>query len=272
MPETCEDVLHDAADAIRQADALLIGAGAGMGVDSGLPDFRGDAGFWKAYPALYGQSLAEIANPVWFRRSPAFAWGFYGHRMNMYRSTVPHQGFHILRRWAESKPQGYFVFTSNVDGHFQKAGFDHDKILECHGSIHHLQCVSGCSDQIWKAEAVDLMIDEANLHATSELPRCRSCNGLARPNILMFGDGQWLDHRSMEQSRRYAAWLRQAAHTNLVAIELGAGKAIPTVRFECAQRGRTLIRINLREAEVHAGAISIAKGAMDALERLHELV
>src|SRR5262245_7510055 len=39
-----------AATAIRDADALLIGAGAGMGVDSGLPDFRGNEGFWNAYP------------------------------------------------------------------------------------------------------------------------------------------------------------------------------------------------------------------------------
>ena len=34
----------------------------------------------------------------------------------------------------------YFVFTSNVDGHFQKAGFDKEKVLECHGSINHYQC------------------------------------------------------------------------------------------------------------------------------------
>ena len=44
--------IQSAAEAICSADALLIGAGAGMGVDSGLPDFRGDEGFWKAYPPL----------------------------------------------------------------------------------------------------------------------------------------------------------------------------------------------------------------------------
>lgn len=272
MSQSSINALQQAAEAIRKADALLIGAGAGMGVDSGLPDFRGDTGFWKAYPTLYGRSFAEIANPMWFHRDPSFAWGFYGHRLNLYRNTVPHQGFHILRRWAESKTRGYFIFTSNVDGQFQKAGFDEERILECHGSIHHLQCVAECSDHLWAADQVDLSIDESILHAVSELPRCRRCQGLARPNILMFGDSQWLEHRCMEQSRRYAAWLKLAEQSNLVAIELGAGQAIPTVRFECAQRGKVLIRINLHDAEAHQGAISIALGAMEALQKLDDLI
>jgi len=55
-----------AARAIRDADALLITAGAGMGVDSGLPDFRGSEGFWRAYPpmAKLGISFVEMANPT----------------------------------------------------------------------------------------------------------------------------------------------------------------------------------------------------------------
>ena len=44
------ELIEKAAEALKRADALLIGAGAGMGVDSGLPDFRGDQGFWRAYP------------------------------------------------------------------------------------------------------------------------------------------------------------------------------------------------------------------------------
>ena len=55
-----EDAVQRAASAIRGAKAILIGAGAGMGVDSGLPDFRGNQGFWNAYPPyrlrLFGQS------------------------------------------------------------------------------------------------------------------------------------------------------------------------------------------------------------------------
>ena len=58
-------LLEQAADLIRHADGMLIGAGAGMGVDSGLPDFRGPEGFWRAYPALReaGLKFSEIASP-----------------------------------------------------------------------------------------------------------------------------------------------------------------------------------------------------------------
>ena len=85
----------------REATALLIGAGAGMGVDSGLPDFRGNEGFWEAYPpfAKLGLSFMELANPGWFESDPALAWGFYGHRLESYRRTVPHRGFEVLREW-----------------------------------------------------------------------------------------------------------------------------------------------------------------------------
>ena len=83
---------------IEDSDAVLITAGAGMGVDSGLPDFRGKEGFWKAYPIAkqLGLSFEEMANPIWFRKNPKLAWAFYGHRLNLYKKTVPHAGFSML--------------------------------------------------------------------------------------------------------------------------------------------------------------------------------
>src|SRR5262245_30593223 len=119
--------LQRCAELVSAADALLITAGAGMGVDAGLPDFRGTEGFWRAYPALARARLRfeEIANPEHFFSDPTLAWGFYGHRLNLYRRTPPHAGHHILRRWADRMANGAFVFTSNVDGLFQKAGL-HD--------------------------------------------------------------------------------------------------------------------------------------------------
>lgn len=126
--------LDQAAELVAGADAVLVCAGAGMGVDSGLPDFRGDEGFWRAYPPYQrlGLSFIELADPAHFGNDPELAWGFYGHRLALYRATVPHSGFDVLRKWRAR------VFTSNVDGQFQKAGFP--KVAEVHGSIHHLQC------------------------------------------------------------------------------------------------------------------------------------
>ena len=101
--------IERAADAVRNASALVIGAGAGMGVDSGLPDFRGSEGFWKAYPAFRGKQFSQISNPIWFQTDPAQAWGFFGHRYNLYRNTVPHEGFQALKRIGDRMPLGCFV-------------------------------------------------------------------------------------------------------------------------------------------------------------------
>src|SRR4051812_32162378 len=93
--------------------SLLVTAGAGLGVDSGLPDFRGPEGFWRAYPGLKqsGLRFEQIANPEHFHTDPTLGWGFYGHRLKLYRETKPHDGFRILLELGQSKPDGYFVFT-----------------------------------------------------------------------------------------------------------------------------------------------------------------
>ncbi len=100
--ETFMPEIERAARLIESADVLIIAAGARMGVDSGLPDFRANEGFWKAYPALAKANIEfySIACPDEFQRNPRRTWGIYGHRLNLYRSTVPHEGFAILNRWA----------------------------------------------------------------------------------------------------------------------------------------------------------------------------
>lgn len=273
------DISHNiqrAAVAIRTADALLIGAGAGMGVDSGLPDFRGDAGFWKAYPPFRGKAFAELSTPHWFRSDPELAWGFFGHRWNLYSHTPPHAGFEIIRRWGEQLPLGYFAFTSNVDGHFQRAGFAEEHVLECHGSIHFQQCIDPCHLFVWPAGELQLKVDPDTIRTKSTLPKCPRCGRLARPNILMFGDWDWLPHRCNEQIKRYEEWLAATNDKRVVAIEFGAGLAIPTVRHECEQRATTLIRVNPRESEIpdtYAGeAISLPLGALEAIQQIDAIL
>jgi len=260
-----------AAELVRDADALLIGAGAGIGVDSGLPDFRGDHGFWRAYPPLAARGIrfAEIANPHSFEAHPALAWGFYGHRLALYRATVPHEGFAILRALAAALPHGAFVFTSNVDGQFQRAGFDADRIVEYHGSIHHLQCTRPCSDAIWSAAEVAPQVDPATCLMAPPLPACPHCGALVRPNILMFNDSDWLEARSEAQYARFRAWRTRVQRP--VVIELGAGTDIPSVRRLCETQHAPLIRINPRAPALASGpGVGIAAGALEALRRLRE--
>jgi NAD-dependent SIR2 family protein deacetylase len=268
--------LHEiifAAEAIREADALLITAGAGMGVDSGLPDFRGGAGFWNAYPAYreLGLNFVELANPRWFREDPKLAWGFYGHRLNLYRSTSPHSGFDILRTWGERMPRGYRVFTSNVDGHFQRAGFAEELVTEVHGSINHVQCCGDCGIGIFSAADLDVQIDSVTFRAQS-LPICAKCGALLRPNILMFEDWEWDGSRTALQERKLNRWLDDILGCRLVVVEFGAGTAIPTVRrfseTVCLTSNATLIRINITEPQVPAGNIGLEMSALAALRAI----
>lgn len=264
------DELARAAELIRGAGALLVCAGAGMGVDSGLPDFRGGEGFWRAYPPYAGLGLRfeELADPQHFASDPELAWGFYGHRLDLYRKTVPHRGFGLLLELGLAKSGGVRVFTSNVDGQFQAAGFPH--VAEAHGSIHHLQCLAGCSREIWSAQDCTVEIDEATMRARPPLPSCPRCGSLARPNILMFGDFDWVPDRSQEQLDELAAWRR--ANRDAVVVEIGAGQAVPTVRryseLASAATG-ALIRINPREPRIrHGRGVSIAAGALETLVKL----
>ncbi len=274
MKPTDEELWTAAALAIDSAEGLLIGAGAGMGVDSGLPDFRGPEGFWRAYPpyAKLGLRFEQMASPAHFRGDPALGWGFYGHRTNLYRNTSPHDGFAILQRWAGRIPAGSFVFTSNVDDHFGRAGFDRDRILEAHGSIEWWQCLADCGVGVFPAAEGVIAVDPVTFQAERPFPACPRCGVMARPNIAMFGDAGWDSSRTRIQHDRFESWFGPIIGRRLVIVELGAGGAVPTVRrlseTLVGEIGATLIRINPREPEVPAGQVGLAAGALESLRAI----
>lgn len=275
-----DELFEQAAAIIEKSDALLIGSGAGMGVDSGLPDFRGKEGFWKAYPpiAKLGCSFEEMANPYWFEKQPRLAWAFYGHRFNLYKSTIPHKGFEILLEIGRRMENGCFVFTSNVDGQFQKAGFVEDNIYEIHGSIFFMQCTIPCSSDIWEADFTHIELDEERFEALGPLPSCPNCGSLARPNVLMFGDWSWIPDRSNVQSHRYNNWISKLSndHSSVVVVEIGAGTSVPSVRHNSQMMARKqncrLIRINPRECNVTEGQVGLPCRSLYALQNIADLL
>jgi len=263
-----------AKELLEKCDAVFITAGAGMCVNSGLPDFRGVEGFWNAYPKAkeLGLKFEEMANPEWFESDPQLAWAFYGHRLHLYRDTVPHWGFNQLLELSNTKKYGSFVFTSNVDGQFQQAGFKEERVMECHGSIHHLQCIDNCQGMLWSSEDTFIEIEEG-FKAKEPLPSCPHCGAMARPNILMFGDFGWDYARTDGQRERLVQWMDkvEAEGGKLAIIEIGAGTSVPTVRNTSEQIAKRfnvpLIRINPRESfEAEVGL------SMDATEALSHIL
>ena len=270
--------IQKAKQIINEAQAILITAGAGMGVDSGLPDFRGKSGFWEAYPVIrdLGISFQEMANPQWFTINPSLAWAFYGHRLNLYRDTIPHDGFKMLLDLVKTKKDNYFIFTSNVDGQFQKAGFDSDKIYEVHGSIHHLQCSGQCRDKIWNANKEYIEVDMDKFEAIN-IPLCSDCGDVVRPNILMFGDWGWNGKRAISQEKKYSQWKTDNKYKKIAIIEIGAGTELATVQHEGDQltkhyKNMSLIRINPRDFEVTIDRnVGIGLGGLDGIRQITQV-
>ena len=223
-----------------------------------------------------------MATPELFHANPKLAWGFYGLRLNAYRAVEPHQGFHLLKKWSETLPNlknGSFVFTSNVDGEFQKVGFDDNKVFECHGSIHWLQCLDNCTRDIWSADSFVPVVDEYHCQLINDFPFCPHCGGMARPNILMFSDWHWQSQMQDEKEQKLIAWLKQVK--NLAIVELGAGTAVPSVRNfgerlvnHSINESVSLLRVNIREPQVpnKSNCFGVSVGALEGLMLLNEIL
>ena len=127
------------------------------------------------------------------------------HRFNLYSKAKPHDGFkYLLEMGKKLTDQNYFVYTSNVDGHFQKAGFPSDKIVECHGSINHCQCRPCFNIEEAPFKAIDIDYEKC---IAKNLPQCNKCKNILRPNILMFNDYEWIRERTKEQLALYSDFI-----------------------------------------------------------------
>ena len=155
------ELIARAARAISDADILLLCTGAGWSADSGLPVYR-DVADVAAYHDR-GLTYRDICQPSWVDADPSLFYGFWGTCFNDYRDTPPHEGYSIVRRWADSlrstraatdlrtwqraqAPRAcmdaagcFFCFTSNVDAHSLRV-FEPTEVYECHGNLENWQC------------------------------------------------------------------------------------------------------------------------------------
>lgn len=177
---------------------------------------------------------------------------------------------------------------------FEKAGFAKERVVTCHGDMHHLQCTNrDCRAEegqgsVWSAECIPSglghHIDAGSLRfmdATmleAAFFRCPRCGKLARPNVWFCSDRNHVFWQE-ESDRRaaYNSWLRslQQEGKRVVVIECGGGMDIPTVRCEGedaveeAGEGSLLVRFNPTDGRVPAErAVGLPFGAREGLERL----
>ena len=187
---------------------------------------------------------------------------------------IAHEGVHgggQRQRHHQRENKPHFVVTSNVDGAFQKVGFDASKVYEIHGRINKFQCT--VCDNVWQADPnLKFDVDPETLKPSCDLPRC-TCGELARPNIMMFGDFDFHSVETTAQENEFNKFMRlyDKGEHNIVILEFGAGTAIPSIRLigefiHNTVEGARLVRINPRESQGPENIISIAKGALDAIK------
>eukprot|EP00931_Biecheleriopsis_adriatica_P037599 TRINITY_DN21556_c0_g1_i1.p1 TRINITY_DN21556_c0_g1~~TRINITY_DN21556_c0_g1_i1.p1 ORF type:complete len:815 (+),score=142.97 TRINITY_DN21556_c0_g1_i1:166-2610(+) len=289
-----EEVVHSlsqAAEWITSADAILIGSGAGMGVDSGLGTFRGGKkGVWDGLEAV-GLAYEEICEPRWFDEAsgePRLAWGFWNHCYSAYQETKPHQGYTTLRQMGQRCPFGFFSFTSNIDSHWIASGMSADRVLEVHGAVRWLQCSKPCCPDVWKAPNGLCLHEDSTHRAQGILPVCPKCKAVARPNVQMFGgDSGFSRARRGAQNAKYDAWINRMAeqpdsrNLRVVCLEIGCGLTVPTVRKELEKVVQKfpearLIRINPENpglaSELVSRGVSLPLPAGAAIEQLSKQV
>ena len=109
--------------------------------------------------------------------------------------------------------------------------------------------------------------------ADEPLPQCPICGRIARPNILMFGDWQWVEDYHAQQREKYFDWIATlSSEQHVTVIEIGAGTAVPSVRNESEKQtrgpNRDLIRINVRESEGPRHCISLALPGLEAIKNI----
>ena len=237
------------------ADGVLILTGAGMGVDSGLPDFRGNSGIWTSDKTTFMRFSRAVA---WLEH-PLEAWNFYITRILDYASARPHAGYYELLNFLTQRNLDYYVITSNVDQHHRMAGYDPDRIYEVHGNLEYMQCSAHCCRDLLPMPRFTQLLEHLDT-----APHCVRCGSVMRPNVLMFDDIDFEWRGVNAQYHKYQAWAE--SRSNLVGIEIGSGTVVPSIRDFGRRNTTMLVRINPQEYTItRVQDISIPESAVNGI-------
>jgi NAD-dependent deacetylase len=169
------DQLPDLPVWTREIRQVAVLTGAGISTDSGIPDFRGPSGLWTRDPAAEKLSTYQVyvadravRQRSWQARLSHPAW-----------SAEPNAAHLALARLAASSV-GTTVITQNIDGLHQRAGLPADQVLELHGTMYAVVCVS-CNQRTAMADAL------ARVRAGETDPPCTECGGILKSATVMFG-------------------------------------------------------------------------------------
>ena len=252
--------------AIQDADAVIIGAGAGLSASAGFiydgerfaryfRDFEEKYGFHDMYTGgFYPYETAEEHWAYWSR----YIW------VNRYLDA-PRPVYQKLLQLVRDRD--YFVLTTNVDHCFQKAGFDKNRLFCTQGDYGLFQCSEPCCQETWDNEETvrRMMAEQRNMRVPSELiPHCPRCEKPLTMNLR--SDDKFVqDEGWYRAAGRYEDYLRRHQRGKVLYLELGVGYNTPAIIkypfwkmslrnrqavFACVNRGQAVCPVDLRRRAI----------------------
>ena len=216
--------------ALRKADAVVIGAGAGLSTSAGFTyDGERFEKYFSDFYARYGFS-DMYSGGFYPYATPEAHWAYWSRYIYINRYLdAPKPVYDILLKLVADKD--YFVITTNVDHCFQKAGFDKKRLFYTQGDYGLFQCSEPCCQETFENEAVirEMVKRQENMKVPTELlPVCPHCGKPLTMNLR--SDNKFVEdegwHRAAE---RYENFLRTRAGGKILFLELGVGYNTPVI-------------------------------------------
>lgn len=252
-----QEQISSAAKAIREAEYILIGAGAGLSAAAGLT--YGGKRFRDNFPEFikkYGMTDMYSAGFYPFPSEEA-RWGYWSR--HVYVNRIAPEALPLYQKLYEMvKDKKYFVLTTNADHQFYKAEFGEENIFATQGDYGLIQCLKGCHKKVY--DDIEMMSQMYQAARDCQIPsymvpKCPVCGGPMTMNLrcdrYFVEDDAW--HAA---EKRFGDFLQACLSKKTVLLELGIGFNTPTIiRFPFEKLARekknmTLIRLNMDEAVV----------------------
>ena len=222
-----EDLIRKTAQAVSRSKKVVAFTGAGISVESGIPDFRSAGGLWEKFDP------AEYATIEAFQANPKKVWTMLKEMGNLLENSKPNAAHLALAR-LERMGHLRSVITQNIDYLHQEAG--NTKVIEYHGSHKKLVCLN-CGRQYAKEEV-----------ALEPLPPLCRCTGVLKPTVVFFGEPiPWGAHlEAMEEARNCEVMLVVGTSAvvspacDIPVLAKRAGAAVVEINLEETQLTRTV--------------------------------
>ena len=280
--KSSEAVLQAAAQRLREADAVLVGASNGFSITEGLNLFAQD----EAFEAIFGDfsrtyGIRSILHGMSVRwPDDAHYWAFWSRLIDRY--TVGYEPSRVMRDlFALLEGKDAFILTTNGEGHFSLSGVPEERLCEPEGNWLAMQCARGCCAEVRPTlDAGREMAGESRGSMTvspARVPRCPHCGAPMRVHVMLY-DNFLPDEAGREN---FEAFLAGNARRKLVILELGVGQRNPFIKGQFLALAQKLpqaayLPVNLSEPYVPRAirdkTLPIAAPIDETLARLRRLL